>query len=399
MNDSFQSLPGAIGMYCLSLAVQNIKSILPLPVYALLSGMNASTVGIIMLAGVQLAENSIRDRLSRILIIFGACAGLCYNSLWYFPLLMLIGGFVCVVWDGFVSQMIGKTIARLKRKRRNLEAATEETGTVENVAVEMPLTLASIQKRPAAATLRRSSSSHSGQPASLQEIPENATPLHRTLAEDSLQHVIKVRVGITIIIFFFSRFPGTSESHFLTVEYSILYRNYSRAWGDPDASTCSRPVFQHVSSGDHHLWRWTSRYSSPTVVRRRPRLGLGPRFPFRTRYDPSLSRPQLQFCRFSWSSRIAAFRVSDNLWSLPRLPWDLLPRRCIGCCRSKLLASAPGEEVGDSSSPRAECYRRWVDIYSRLPTLANRLLNTHVKQWTEPWFGAMVGGGCSCDLL
>jgi hypothetical protein len=207
VSDSFQSLPGAIGMYCLSLAVQKINSILPLPVYALLSGMNASTVGIITLAAVQLAEKAIRDRLSRILVIFGACAGLCYNSLWYFPVLMLIGGFACVVWDGFMSQKIGKTVARLKRKRRNLEAAMEETGTVESVAVEMPLTLTSIQQRPAAAKLHRSS--HSGQPASLQEIPENTIPPHHTPVEDSLQHLIKIRVGITIVILFFSRLPGT----------------------------------------------------------------------------------------------------------------------------------------------------------------------------------------------
>merc|ERR1712000_678614 len=53
-------LPGAIGMYALSLGVQRMNEILPLPVYALLSGLNASTVGIIALAAVQLAEKAIR---------------------------------------------------------------------------------------------------------------------------------------------------------------------------------------------------------------------------------------------------------------------------------------------------------------------------------------------------
>lgn len=41
------SLPGAIAMYGLSLGVQQMNEILPGPVYALLSGLNASTVGII----------------------------------------------------------------------------------------------------------------------------------------------------------------------------------------------------------------------------------------------------------------------------------------------------------------------------------------------------------------
>lgn len=47
------SLPGAIGMYGLSLGVQRIGDTLPDIVYALLSGLNASTVGIIALAAVQ----------------------------------------------------------------------------------------------------------------------------------------------------------------------------------------------------------------------------------------------------------------------------------------------------------------------------------------------------------
>jgi hypothetical protein len=88
----FCSLPRAIGMYDLSLAVQRMNDILPLPVYAFLSGLNASTVGIIALAAVQLAEKAIRDKLTRILVLLGACAGLCYNSLWFFPVFMLIGG-------------------------------------------------------------------------------------------------------------------------------------------------------------------------------------------------------------------------------------------------------------------------------------------------------------------
>lgn len=47
------SLPGAVGMYALSLGVQKMPEKLPPIVYALLSGMNASTVGIIALAAVQ----------------------------------------------------------------------------------------------------------------------------------------------------------------------------------------------------------------------------------------------------------------------------------------------------------------------------------------------------------
>lgn len=50
------SLPGAIGMYALSLGVQQMPDVLPPIVYALLSGLNASTVGIIALAAVQVCN-------------------------------------------------------------------------------------------------------------------------------------------------------------------------------------------------------------------------------------------------------------------------------------------------------------------------------------------------------
>jgi chromate transport protein ChrA len=45
--------PGAIAMYGLSLGVQKMPDRLPPIVYAFLSGLNASTVGIIALAAVQ----------------------------------------------------------------------------------------------------------------------------------------------------------------------------------------------------------------------------------------------------------------------------------------------------------------------------------------------------------
>ncbi|KAL5045976.1 chromate transporter-domain-containing protein [Aspergillus fruticulosus] len=44
--------------------------------YALLTGLNTSTVGIIALAAVQLAEKVICDKISQIMVIFYTCAGL-----------------------------------------------------------------------------------------------------------------------------------------------------------------------------------------------------------------------------------------------------------------------------------------------------------------------------------
>jgi chromate transport protein ChrA len=68
LSDLITSLSGAVGMYSLSLGVSRIGDTLPAPVYALLSGLNAATVGIIALAAVQLAKKAITDKLSRVLV-------------------------------------------------------------------------------------------------------------------------------------------------------------------------------------------------------------------------------------------------------------------------------------------------------------------------------------------
>ncbi|KAK5663760.1 hypothetical protein OQA88_4191 [Cercophora sp. LCS_1] len=106
------SLPGALGMLGLAIGVSNIGESLPGPVYALLSGLNAATVGIIALAAVQLAQKAITDKLTRVLVFLGAAAGLLYNALWYFPLLMLIAGIIAIVHDfRWLHPFVKKTAA------------------------------------------------------------------------------------------------------------------------------------------------------------------------------------------------------------------------------------------------------------------------------------------------
>ncbi|KAF8631564.1 hypothetical protein AX15_002317 [Amanita polypyramis BW_CC] len=92
-------LPGACAMYGLSLAVQRIGTPLPSPVYALLSGLNAATVGGIALSAVRLARKAITDHLTHALVLLAACAGLCYNTLWYYLVLIFLGGLSTLLWD------------------------------------------------------------------------------------------------------------------------------------------------------------------------------------------------------------------------------------------------------------------------------------------------------------
>ncbi|KAL1962263.1 hypothetical protein VTN77DRAFT_9853 [Rasamsonia byssochlamydoides] len=195
------SLPGAIGMYCLSLGVQHINEILPRPVYALLSGLNASTVGIIALAAVQLAEKAIKDKLTRILVILGACAGLCYNALWYFPVLMIIGGLATVVWDGWLSRKIGKARAALQRRNRNSHHEADETGAAEN---SLPL---DERRQSVILPAKSESTARSRKQGPAESLPQSSLNVAPSRHEEvSSDHAIRIRVGITITVLFFASF-------------------------------------------------------------------------------------------------------------------------------------------------------------------------------------------------
>jgi chromate transport protein ChrA len=110
-------------MYGLSLGVSRIGDTLPPPVYALLSGLNAATVGIIALAAVQLAQKAITDKVTRALVFLGGVAGMLYTALWFFPVLMVGAGIVTIVWDFRWLQRIYK---RVRNQRRTSAQSTRE---------------------------------------------------------------------------------------------------------------------------------------------------------------------------------------------------------------------------------------------------------------------------------
>lgn len=86
-------------MYGLALGISRVGSTLPMPVYALLSGLNAATVGIIALAAVRLAERAITDRITRALVYLGGIMGMLYTALWYYPVIMVGAGLSTLIWD------------------------------------------------------------------------------------------------------------------------------------------------------------------------------------------------------------------------------------------------------------------------------------------------------------
>lgn len=89
----------AIVAWGMSVGVANLNDDLPGPAYALLSGIDAATVGIVALGAYTLSRKAITDPLTRILVFLGGTAGMLYNALWYFPVLMIGGAIAAIVHD------------------------------------------------------------------------------------------------------------------------------------------------------------------------------------------------------------------------------------------------------------------------------------------------------------
>jgi chromate transport protein ChrA len=177
------SLPGAAGMYALARGVAHIDPILPGPAYALLSGLNASTVGIIALAAVQLARKATTDGLSTLLLLVSACAGLCYSALWYYPLIMALAGCITVGWDQWLRGKVGRATARVRRLW--LGGGRDEEAQVTDRASEARSYGATIEER------------RQDVEEMIRATPEEPTDSH---------HRIPLKVGVSVIVLFLATF-------------------------------------------------------------------------------------------------------------------------------------------------------------------------------------------------
>jgi hypothetical protein len=210
-------------MYALSVGIQNVSESLPGPVYALLSGLNAATVGIVAVSAVQLAEKAIQDKVSRILVIFGACAGLCYNTLWYFPVLMLIGGLTIAVWDGWLFSLIHRT--RLAWKNRHRKPADPEETNIDST----PMDSISPGQSEQNGTLRSRKVDPGGAlPQSSGALLNSSRQIESEASQQS-KYSIRVRTGVAISIIFFGIPPKPTAILKLELTMnSFLHRNSCR---------------------------------------------------------------------------------------------------------------------------------------------------------------------------
>ncbi|KAF4463353.1 chromate ion transporter [Fusarium albosuccineum] len=198
------SLPGAIGMYALSIGVSNIGESLPRQVYALLSGLNAATVGIIVLAAVQLSQKAITDRMTRVVVFLSASAGMLYNALWYFPVLMIFCGVATVVHDyRWLHGPAKRVVAMVNRQSRREEEAAIEMPSREAVGVDGEQRSAETGGQPAS---RRSNGSAREHQAESQEEPIlSTTPESRVIPPGRILNM-SWKLGLLIIGLFLTSF-------------------------------------------------------------------------------------------------------------------------------------------------------------------------------------------------
>jgi chromate transport protein ChrA len=207
-------------MFALSIGVGRVQQNLPDPVYALLSGLNASTVGIIALAAVQLSEGAIKDHLTRILVIFGALMGLCYTALWYFPVIMVAGGSAAVIWDRFLAVQIGK----LKKKKVDSEALDKKDTAVTAAATSGTGDGNRDLISPSGEEINLAEQGDPSQQTGSIEKADSRSSSNGT--SDSIPHAIPLRTGIIIIVVFFRKLPQIAQyqpgSYFTVTFVAVL---------------------------------------------------------------------------------------------------------------------------------------------------------------------------------
>lgn len=207
----FTSLPGAIGAYALGIGVSKIGDTLPGPVYALISGLNGATVGIIALAAVQLATKAITDRITRILVFLGGTAGMLYNALWYYPVLMFVGGCTTIIWDYGWGHRAFQAVKSRFSHRREAPTNGDEEGPP---ALELPDTHRYDANHSGvtsnALSARGASSSGMEQHSPGLSITRNQQaveePEERNTTQESSRLVFSWRFGVTLVACFFGTF-------------------------------------------------------------------------------------------------------------------------------------------------------------------------------------------------
>ncbi|KAK4118181.1 hypothetical protein N657DRAFT_667294, partial [Parathielavia appendiculata] len=222
------SLPGAIGMYALSIGVSNINETLPRPVYALLSGLNSATVGVIAMAAVELSQKAITDRLTRLIVFLTGAAGMLYNALWYFPVLMAVSGIATLVFDfRWVHRPLGRLVTAAGRLRVRSQTNEEGSETGNSAACSHHSNIdAQPQPEPPTPVTDLPINEPSPYPAATESEPRIIPPSHQL----SLPHSLTWKTGTFIIASFLLTFVVTTTLRSTLHLSPLLYRLFANMY-------------------------------------------------------------------------------------------------------------------------------------------------------------------------
>jgi len=206
-------------MVGVALGIRSVQSQLPDLVYALLSGLNASTVGLIAVAAVQLSERAINNQMTRFIICTTGSVGILYQgksgiftfsteiALWYYPVLMVISGIAMVIYD---SRIVHKYLNRLRDKFRRRQETQVELGDIGN-SEEHPV--AGPEPEPIRVdtdnTQKLASGTKAPQSRQVVEEPQNDAGVRSTQpipGQDDVKVPYGILVGLFVLIFFLVSF-------------------------------------------------------------------------------------------------------------------------------------------------------------------------------------------------
>ena len=222
-------------MYGLGVGISNVSETLPRAVYALLSGLNAATVGIIVLAAVELSEKAITDRLTRIIVFFTAAAGMLYNALWYFPVLVVGSGVATVLFDYRVFHPAAKAVAglveRIRGSKQREDVVREEEG------VEMENRQQQQQQQPPSTSDTRTPDAQLAEEEQQQQQQQQQQASSSASAEDEPRVIPRDRqlnmswkTGLAVVATFLVSFAVVMVLRGVLTDAPLLYRLFANMY-------------------------------------------------------------------------------------------------------------------------------------------------------------------------
>ncbi|KZO98732.1 hypothetical protein CALVIDRAFT_548810 [Calocera viscosa TUFC12733] len=196
-------LPGAVGMFGLAMGVRQIAESLPDVVYRLLTGINAAAVGLIFESAYNLSPKTITDKVTLLITFFSAAVSTIYSSQWLFPVIMVSGGAVTLIWDRLgLSRAWTRMLASFKPRPRQPLPSSTAPETVEMGPIGG-------SELSAAHGQSARTTGHDVPPEQSQSKDEPEGLSREEPVEAHSNHVPSIKVGILWLALFFSGFITT----------------------------------------------------------------------------------------------------------------------------------------------------------------------------------------------